>query len=241
LADTDPTLEGADNQQPERPDWLPENFKDPEALVGSYKELQRTLTSKSTRERDLEQQVSQYEEMLAQAQTTQQPQTNNDALYEAYERDPVATMAWLAQQAAQQAVATTQQEQTKTSQPILEQQNQLLAYAADQLVSQKLADWNDYKESVATEIAQNPDLLPESALTSPERAANALERVYKMVKYDGLASETQSLSERLAAEQLLAKQQAQTLSGVPGRPVATDDDKDYWKSIESVKTNRFGS
>ena len=223
------------------PEWVPEKFRtNPEKFGEAYVNLEREFHQ--TRQ-ELRAQQERLEELVARQADPQpaDPAVSQDAIYEAYERDPVGTMAWLAQQAAQQAVQSVTQQQQQSVQPIAETQNQLLAYTANQIVASRVPDWGDYQQRVAEEIQRDPELFPESALASPERAAAALERVYKQVRFEEIHNQNKTLAEQQADLQRQVKLQAQTLSGVPGRPLPTDADKDYWQSVASVPTNKFGS
>lgn len=222
----------------EVPAWVPEKFKDnPEQFGVSYTNLERELNTRAQREKELQTQIAQYETMLA--QQPEPAQQNNDQLYQAYENDPVATMAWLAQQAAEQAVKGLQPQLQQQQQPIVQAQNELLAYTVDQMVSQRIPDWGAQKQKVADFVSARPYLLPETALTSPATTADALESAYKAMRYDELQNQSQTQAEQLAQANELAKLQAQTLTGSPGRPGPTDADKEYWESVKNVPTNKF--
>jgi hypothetical protein len=53
----------------EKYDWLPEKFKDPEALVESYKNAERKIHEQSQQLREMSETLGAYEEELAQAAT----------------------------------------------------------------------------------------------------------------------------------------------------------------------------
>lgn len=220
-----------------RPEWLPENFKTPEALASSYKELQREFHSTRS---ELKAQRETMEQFILEQQAEAPPEQNTDQVYAAFESDPVGTMAWLATQAAENAVSKLQPELAKREKPLLQAQNELLAYTVDQMVTQRIPDWADQKSAVVDYIKDRPWLFPQEATVSPATAAEALQSAYKAYRYDDLSNQTQSQAEALKAANELAKRQAQTLQGSPGSPAATDADNDYWESVKSVKTNRYG-
>lgn len=211
------------------PDWVPEKFRgNPEKFGEAYENLEREFHQ--TR-RDLKAQQEQVEALVVAQQAQPEPQTNQDQLYAAYENDPVATMAWLAQQAAAEAVKTFQPQIQQTTQPLAQSQNELLAYTVDQMVSQRVPDWADHKQKVADFVSARPYLLPETTLASPATTADALEAAYKAMRYDELQNSSTSRAEEAQAEIERLKRQAQTLQGHPGRPAATDADNDYWQKI----------
>src|SRR5438046_2093156 len=51
----------SDDVETERPEWLPENFRRPEELVASYKELQRTLTERGNEAAELKNYVAELQ------------------------------------------------------------------------------------------------------------------------------------------------------------------------------------
>ena len=239
--------ESQNAEQPDQgsavPEWVPDKFRsNPEDFGKSYTELEAKLTQTTQQLRATQDQVEQF---LAQQeeQKQQQPdenfmQTSQDQLYAAYEQDPVATMAWLAQQAAQSVVAA----QAKNQEPDPEflQTQAIIAgkYAEDQ-VTARYPDWTDYREKVAEEIETNPDLYPEGLFTTPTGIEKALVRAYKAVKLDSLESDpTQTVEQQIAAQRL-AKSQAQTLSGAAGRPEPTSTWEDKWEQIKNAPSNKY--
>lgn len=235
MADADLEVTPPDNQEPQRPEWLPDNFKDETAFAASYKELQRTLTARSEREKELENQVSNYETILAQQQQAQQP-ANTDWLYQQHESDPVGTTAWMIQQGIQAALSNAVGDQLK---PVVQTQNTLLAQQTDAILAQQVPDWAEQKPNVVEYVKQNPYLVSENAFSDPNTAANAMLAAYKAMNYDAREAQSQSQAEQYKAEMETLKQQAQTQSGAPGRPEPTDADKDYWDSVVNAKTNRY--
>lgn len=221
------------------PEWVPEKFRDnPEKFGESYVNLEREFHETRRQLKAQQETLEQY--IAAQPQQVQQPvETDNSQLYAAYENDPVATMAWLAQQSAQQAIQAALPQFQQQQQPLLKQQNDILAYTVDQMVGSRISDWNTQKQNVADYVRDRPYLLPEAALASPQNTADALEAAYKAMRYDDLQNQSQSQAEQLAQANELAKRQAQTLQGHPGNPAQSDEDTDYWESIKNAKSGKF--
>lgn len=236
----DPQIQADQPEQPERPDWLPDNFKTPEDLAKSYGELQNEF--RQTREQ-LKAQQAQLEEYLAaqEQQQPQQPEVPFDQLEAAYQENPLGTMAWLAQQAAQAALGNAARQQQEQYAPHLETQNHLLAYAAEQMLAQQHDDWDEYKTRVGDMIQQDQGLLPESALSSPEATARALDRVYKIVKAEDVMAQAQNLGQSQADQLRQQKMQAQTIAGVAGRPDAPSDDEEHFARLMAAANKGYAA
>lgn len=241
MADEDQNLEAQNTEGAgegavdEVPSWVPEKFRsNPEKFGEAYANLEREFHQTRQEQKALQQQLEELIEAQQAPPAAAEPDTS--AIYQAYENDPVAATQWIAQQVAQQVLQASQRDQEQFSKPIIEQQNQLLAYTADQMVAQRVPDWADYKDRVADEIRTNPDLLPEAALSSPERVAAALERVYKAVRHDDLLNQNKTLAEQQADLQRQAKMAAQTLTGPAGRPAPTDADRDWFEGVKNAPT-----
>lgn len=225
----------------EVPAWVPEKFKsDPSKFGESYSNLERefheTRRQLKAQQETMEQYIATQQQAAAEAPVEQ----NTDQLYAAYEQDPVGTMAWLAQQAVEQGIRGLQPQLQAREAPIRQAQNDLLAYTVDQMVASQIPDWADQKQKVADYVQARPYLLTEQALASPQTASEALVSAYKSMRFDDIQNQGQSQAETLRAENERLKIQAQTLTGSPGSPAQTDADTDYWKSVASVKTNRYG-
>lgn len=234
------TLDGAAAEAVEVPAWVPEKFRsNPEEFGKAYGNLERAFHTQAA---ELKSQRETMEAFISeqQAAASRPPEPNQDALYAAYENDPVGTMAYLAQQAAEQAVKAVQPQLQAQQKPVLDAQNELLAYTVDRMVASQISDWDERKGQVAEFVQQRPWLLPETVLASPQTTSEALVAAYKAMRYDELQNQSSSQAEQLAQANELAKRQAQTLSGHPGRPNASDEDNDYWKSVKEVPSNRFG-
>lgn len=206
-----------DNSADTRPEWLPENFKSEEEFVSSYKTLQNDLRERGENQKRLESQLSQLTQVvegLKVEETPPSPTTEyKEQLMAAYESDPIGTIAYLAQQAADQKVEARFKEVQERNDPYVRQQaeaqNQLLAMAVDRAMGDRYNDWHDYKDKVGEEIQADPTLIPEAAVASPELIARHLGRVYENIKAREVLSQVESGN--FVTSQM--KKQAQTISG----------------------------
>ena len=231
MADQDPTLEGVDN--PERPEWLPENFKSPEDLAKSYQESQRKITELSTQNKGLEESIgnlsAQFEQFTA-AQNQPDPQAVYGQWSEAYEQDPIGTMAQIAQATAAQTVQQYAQQQNQPLQQTQQAQSALVAAYADQAMGTQFEDWNDVKGKVAEFISEQPDMFHEGLFADPAKATRALETAYKLVKADDVLNGT-SVAQQQQADTRQMKLNAQSAVGASGRPDAPAGDVAEWQAI----------
>lgn len=245
MSDSDLQVEPGDNQV-ERPEWLPENFKDETAFAESYKELQRTLTTRAQREKELEQQVGHYESLLAAQQNTATPTTqydpNADPLIVAYEtamengdyRTALAIQAQVGQAAAQnvvqQALPQVQQQYAQSA----EAQAALVAdHAWNNLKGRYGDDLEQNRDKIAEVIQAQPWLIPDAAQRDPAVATSAIENVYKIVN-PGAFVQGQPV------DMTAAKLAAQGLPGAAGRPPSPDAQKAEWDAIRKAAQNDPG-
>jgi hypothetical protein len=215
-----------------RPDFLPEKFKDVEAFVESYKNLEREY---HTTRAELKAQRETMEQFILEAQ--QEP----------YADDPVETMRWLTEQTqgvtdeapypdADLAVSAANASAYEAGEQVwaaaLAERPEETAFAIGQQVQatmRTLPDWEEYRPLVNARILENDIQLP----ANPTGVVSVMAGVYADVKADVQArAEVQSRH--------ATKMQAQTLTGPPGRPAATDADEDYWQSVKAVPSNRYG-
>jgi hypothetical protein len=243
-----------EEQAPERPEWLPENFNTPEEMAASYKEAQNKIREQGEAQRRVEMQLAQMQEMLEEdrdqrQQQFAQPQQDQNQLREqlmaSYENDPIGTMAYLAQQYANQTVEARFQQLQQDSMPqarqSADQQNQLMAMTVDRALGDAYDDWGEYKEKVANEIQQDPSLLAPELLTSPEATMRQLSRIYENVKAREVLAQHQNgnfVSNELGS----MKRQAQTLSGQGARPgEASADDEHFQRLMAAAKGMSYAS
>lgn len=213
----DPSLEAADNPTPERPEWLPENFKSPEDLARSYSEAQRKITELSQQNKGLEESIGELAAQFENWQTEQnQPDPNlvRNQWLEAFEADPIATVAQIAQTTAQQV-----HEQYAQKQPQEQVSPDVVAFIADQNLQQAHPDWAEYKQKVAEIVSTDPifQYLGEDVWRNPASTTAALDRAYKMAKADDVLSGNAVVEQTLEQNRQM-KLNAQSASGAAGRP-----------------------
>jgi hypothetical protein len=240
----DPQLEVEQQPEENRPEWLPEKFKDPSEFASSYRNLEAELTRRGEDQRRLEAQVEQLGgliESLSEQSQPPPPQQNVDAVREqlmaAYEADPIGTIAMLSQQYSNQTfdqrMQAIQQQNQPYQQAQIDQQNQMLAITVDGMMSQRHEDWGELKETVAQTIEADPYLLPEQVIQAgPEATMRALDRVYTQVKAQQILENGNGQS---SAAQL--KMQAQGLSGSGGRPGQPSDSEREANAIVAAAKN----
>lgn len=233
----------------DRPEWLPENFKSPEEFAAAYKSSQDKIREQgetAARERrETQEQITNLTNLVQGLQPTDRQENNTDwraQLQDNFENDPIGTMALLARQYAEQTVDERLTAMQQQQSPQLRQQaardNELLAFAVDNILGQRHDDWNDYKEQVSREIQQDPTLLSESVLHSPELTARSLERVYDVIK----AKEILSQHENGTLQSTRMKQQAQSLSSTTVRPgTPTSEEQQIDAIIAAAKGMSYSS
>jgi len=225
-----------EEQGPQRPEWLPEKFKDEAEFASSYRSLEDELRRRAEEQNRMSAQLEQLTEMVEESRTqqVQQPPQNEQQLREqlqvAYENDPIGTMAYLAQQYATQTIEQRFAEMQSTNRPALqqqaEQQNQLMAMTVDRALGDKYDDWGKYKDKVASEIERDPALLAQEYLTSPDLTMRQLERIYENVKARDVLEAAQA-GNFVTNELRGMKERSQTLSGSGQRPGEKTDDEEH--------------
>lgn len=245
MTDADLQVEPGDNQEPDALDWVPEKFRaNPEKFTEAYTNLERELTSRSTREKELQQQVEFYEGQLAQAQQPQRPayDPSADPLITGYEQamevgDFRTALAYQAQIMSQVADNTIQkslpqvQEQYKST---AEAQAALVAdHAWNNLRSRYGDDLEASRDRIAETIQAQPWLIPDAAQRDPSVAAAAIENVYKIVN-PGAFVQGQPV------DTTAAKLAAQGLPGAAGRPPSPDAQKAEWAEIVAASKKEPG-
>lgn len=231
MADQDPDLvEGQDN--PERPEWLPENFDSPESFAASYKEAQRKITELATEKRGLEESINslstQFEEFTAQ-QSRPDPSNVLGQWQDQYEADPFSTTLQLAEAIAQ-----------NTAQKILQQQQQpqavdpdLLGFAANMTMAQQHEDWGEYVDKVKEVVSSDPFFANDNLWKDIQTSTQTLNNVYKMVKADALLSGAEVAQQQVADTRAM-KLAAQSAAGASGRTPALPDDVQEWERIKNA-------
>jgi hypothetical protein len=238
-------------EQPEatRPEGLPEKFGSMDDFVSSYQSLEEELRQRGKNQNEMQAQIDQLMEMQQQQQiyqqpVYQQPQQNQqlaEQLMSAYEVDPIGTMVFLAQQAAdertQQMFATFQQQYQPQQNQQQMMAGELLASNAERLLESKYPDWNQYAPQVGDFLEKNQHVL-EPALGSLDQTAKVLEAVYKQIKYDDVVTQLESNG----SDQTRMKQQAQTVSGGAGRPGQQNpDDEKIDRIVAAAKNTSYAA
>lgn len=230
---------GVDVPEETRPEWLPEKFKDENEFASSYKTLENELRQRGEDQKRLEGQIESLTQAVEAVRPTpqQQPESNEarEQLMVAYENDPLGTIAYLAQQYANQAADQKIQAFQQQSDPQLRaqqsSQNQMLAMTVDRALLDAHDDWPTYKTRVAEAIQQDPALLPEQVTAQgPEATVRALDRVYKLIKADEIVAQVESGN--YLTEQM--KRQAQTMTGTLGRPGTPNADDEKFARLKAA-------
>jgi hypothetical protein len=244
-----PEVEAPELELPERPEWLPEKFKDVDEYNNSYRSLEEELRQRGVTQNE---QAAQIDELRGVVEALQQPQyqqpqyQNQQQLQEqlltAYEADPIGTMIFLSQQAAQQAAQQAIQGYQQQYQPQQQQQQvmagELMASQAERVLEARYQDWNEYAPKVGDLLEKNQHLLTPETLTSVEDTARVLEAVYKQVKYDDVVSQLESNGN----DQTRMKEQAQTVSGGAGRPgQPTPEEEKISRLIAAAKNTSYAA
>lgn len=227
MAEQDPSLE-ADNPEGQRPEWLPENFKNPEDFAASYKESQRKITELAQEKKGLEESInllsSQFEQFTAQ-QSQPDPDTVRSQWYEQFEADPLATMTQIAQLTAQQIVQQSQQSQAGIK------PEDFAAYVAEQQVSSRYQDFDELRPQITELLSSDPLFQSDAIWADPQTATHALDRAYQTVKAQELLSGNQIAQQQLADSRAM-KLGAQSAQGASGRQEAPAIDE--WEAVKNA-------
>lgn len=235
MAEPDPTLEGADN--PERPEWLPENFETPEDLVKSQAEAQRKITeqgqalAEERRAREALEESIQTLSAQFEAQNRPDPNTVNEYWQNQYDMDPLGTMTQIAQATAQQIL---QQQAQQNQQPAVSPE--VVSFMADQTMNQRHEDWSEYREKVGELIAANPLFQDDRLWGDPQTASSTMNSAYQMVKAEAVLSGNDVVQQQ-AADTRAMKLAAQSAAGTSGRTPASPEDE--WAQVMNFKEKRY--
>jgi hypothetical protein len=242
--------------QDERPEWLPENFQNPEALAASYDETRREMNRMQTQmeqERQqfndiLQQQQQQLESLVAQ---TQRPPAQEMALANplveafgrGYEEGDPARMIQAAAQYTQQplieAVSKLMDEKLTALNPALQQQQAFQREAnlrmAEANYAQKIGheEYQQLMPSISNILSANTNWLPENGTV--EGYEVAIDNAAKLAQHDSLVN-------RLAAAEAERNEKlaAQTLSGAGRGSVYTQDEQEAMRErIRNADTTSY--
>lgn len=226
-----------DGNNPERPEWLPENFKTPEDMARSYREAQDKIREQGVQlnaQNESLQTFAQQLELLA-TQQNHAPQadpsqvTNHWA--EMYESDPLGTIVLLNQQLNEQNVQAIRQEISQLAGSQRELTQEQIGVNAAATMKERYADWNALRDEVAAELENNPVFADESPVwNSLVGATAAFDQAYRNVKL-AKAAEGGYTTVFTARDMKL---QAQGLSGAGGRPAPEDEQKESWDRIRNA-------
>jgi hypothetical protein len=226
--EADERFDTALGEDENRPSWLPSKFANPEAFGDSYANLEREFHANRARIKELEAQLYSDDpvDLLQQMSEQAAGVYDQDADYD--QDEDYVLDANLAVNGAQ--IAGAQAAEAVWTQAL---QDEEVAAGAVRYVNETMAqiapDWGEVGPLVAARITEHNINIP----ADPQAAVAVLAGLYVQTKSDQAARTT-------ALENDLAKRNAQTLSGPPGRPVAGDADSDYWESVRNVKSNRYG-
>jgi len=251
-----------DTQQEERPDWLPENFQTPEALVESYREAQRALTALQEENKRREEAILDLGEQLeelrsqvegAQAQPAQQPASpfaeapdlSFDPLYHAYEQaymEGDAQKLFLLTRFMQyQAAQAAAQERGETQEPERPFDPETEARLIDRFVADEVGpEWQEVKPLVARLLEENPQLEPQDDWSIQDTVKH-LALLAKMAPgvYQGGEG---TVPRRHEAGEDQAKRIAQTLraSGINVQSVTPNERaKQAWEQIKNAQVGSW--
>ena len=223
----------------ERPGWLPEKFKTPEALAEAYSSLERKLTTQSEQIRELQALAQQEvpggisEDDLA-ALSAAEPYARvvvSDLAQQTPEDVAPTDVLGMLQRVAQEATQQTDRATAEALGAVPDPETVALA-VGEQAVQLLASTHPNYDEQsgplIAAELESNPALaaVVNGALTTndPATVATALSGVLAAA-----TSRQQAAENRQQAE--LMKLSAQTMSGAGTRPIPPSTAEAEWNAI----------
>lgn len=232
---------------PVRPTWLPEKFKDEDAFVKSYGELESKLGELSERAKQadtLEENYSALAVRLEQVEKerTQSQQNTAAPLITAYEEAmqqgdyarALAINAEVSRMAVREGLDAALPQLDKRVGTLAESQaNEISAYAARTLEQRYGDQWEQAKGPMGEILSANPHLIPEAAQTDPSIAIAALDNVYKIATYGAAPAPADN------ADANRAKELAQTAQGAGGRVLSPDEQTQEWAAIKEAKPQTY--
>jgi hypothetical protein len=210
---------------PDRPEWLPEQYKTPEDLAAAHRSLQDRLRQEAENRKLLEGRLTELE---AATQQQSRAEGTDDILGRvadeiAWARDQgdvrreLELQTWLQNYTLQQAAAATPQARPDDS-PI---QDEIIAAHVRNSLARSHEDWEQYEPQIAELIQAEPWRFPQEATESLPSMARALESAYEVVKARDVLAQQHELHERGLSQADLSrarKMEAQGLQGASGRP-----------------------
>lgn len=235
-----------ENLEPERPEWLPDKFKNPEDLAKSYSELESKFgqTQQQLKEQQeqwesfLQEQEEQQQQAAQQQQIQQQVPQAQDQLYAAYEQDPLGTVAWLAQQQSQAAVQQALQQMA----PQRQQQQDSMALVAGEIAfrdaERRYDDFDQYRAQIGEEL-KNQRLYAEDGFYDPQVLSSYIDSAYAKTKLAALTNGQASLEQQIQQQAHDDKVNAQTISGAAGRPETPDDNEEFYARLKRAANQNY--
>jgi hypothetical protein len=217
--------------EPERPEWLPEQYKTPEAFADAHRSLQERLRQEAESRKGLEQQVEQLTEYVQQAaqQPAYEPADVIDSVAAEISaarevgdvRRELELQTWLQNYTLQQAQSAGAADQAAAQEPQLAMQDELVAAHHAMTMQRAYPDWDSYAPKVRDLIQAEPWRLPDAALSDLAATQRALSDAYEVLKARDLLAEQEQLRERGLSQADVSrarKLEAQTMQGASGRP-----------------------
>ncbi len=233
---------GGESVANERPEWLPEKFTSPEELARSYGEAERRLSELAQQKAQVEQNFNDLVSQMNQQPAASAPQANEAELYAWYEQNPLQASAFIAQQAAQQAIDQRLQqfvqEQSQSLRTIEERQAEQVAAQAFSDLATEYEDIPSYEQKMLDELRAKPWLLPSQAEGNLQGTTEALRSLYELVK----ARDLMTGSAQAQAQQEQERQRklaAQTATGSPGRIPSPGWETEEWERIKNAGGARY--
>jgi hypothetical protein len=214
-------VEGSE-QVDERPGWLPEAFRNPEALVESYNQAVGRLSQVSEEKHELEETLSAVLEAQEQEPVQVQPVRP--------QVDHLGVLKMLAEGAARSAVR-----QVPAHGPF-----DIAATSHAQQVERLVAADPELR---GIDIGDLIGQIPDEALATAESTVNALKGLAYLAQVDQLHTLSGLTAQVAQQESRLAKIRAQSASGAAGRPQITsgETDADYANSLLEVHRGTYAS
>ncbi len=238
-------------EQEARPDWLPDNFPNGEALVKSYQELQTKLGSQGSELGQMREQMEEMLELMQQPATPQYTDPNQNPLVQeferAYQEGDVQRMLGVQAQLSQAVVQQALEAQGKNGQDGRELDPYLVGQMHDQIATRYEAD--DAMKAKALEIMESHPLVAQrlqEIAADPNSTigdlAPAVDTAYQLAKMGVVSAEQQSLAQKqkeaeVARERKIA---SETLSSSgPTRVATASEQKSVWDSIKNADDGRL--
>lgn len=241
----DPNEGQSGEEQESRPEWLPEKFESVEAFAESYSNLERKLTEVGSEKNNLEYQL---EDLYGRLQTVEaeqrkpayDPQTDPTLLaYEqAMEQGDYRAALAISTNVAKANLMREQQRNPQNAEP--PKDYEAWAFMAEQSAIQAVGspeEWGAYKDRVAQEAAnENFEGL------SAQQAGAKLAKLYKVVKAEDVLNNHQTMAQRQAEADRIAKINAQGLTGTSsGLQEPVPDEAQANRIIQAARQGSYES